>query len=399
MGWAQDDEKLDRVRALMARDQLDAFVVRAPDNIVYLDNYCCMKGYDALVFPASGDPVLIVLDPQLEEAASTSWTQELRSFDGYDPGDPRPPWYRSLGVCLKVLAERGLNGRIGLELSQGTQSADLMVGEPTVFSQPWFDAFKGDGRQVVDGSALLAEARSIKSVQEIERMRLAAELAAAAMERVRDEIRPGMRTSEIAALYEGYVHANGVGYKGKVAMARAYTLVWSGSGIRTFTATSDALVSEHEPTLLEIWVCTDGYWCDLTKNAVPGELTPAYDELLDGLLGVYRSAIAHLKPGASLAELDRLVRAGVAEIGYPGQPSHPIAHGVGARAHEPPHAHQAGSGELREGMVLAVEPGVYWPGGGGLRVEDNFLITADGCEQLGSYPDDFRRAAPGMADQ
>jgi Xaa-Pro aminopeptidase len=395
MGWARDEEKLKRVRALMARDELDALVVRAPDNIVYLNNYWCMKGYEVLVFPASGDPVLIVLEPQLEEATSTSWTQDLRSFDGYDRADPRPPWYRSLDLCLKLLAERGVNGRIGLELSQGTQSADLMVGEPTVFAQPWFDAFKGHGRQVVDGSGLLAEARSIKSAQEIERMRLAAELAAAAMELVRDEIRPGMRTSEIAALYEGYVHSNGVGYKGKVAMARAYTLVWSGAGIRTFTATSEARVCEHEPTLLEIWVCADGYWCDLTKNAVPGELTPAYNELTDGLLGVYRSAMSHLRPGASLPELDRLVRAGLADIGYPGQPSHPIAHGVGARAHEPPYAHQAGRGELREGMVLAVEPGVYWPGGGGLRVEDNFLITAEGCEQLGSYPDDFRTVAPG----
>jgi Xaa-Pro aminopeptidase len=168
--------------------------------------------------------------------------------------------------------------------------------------------------------------------------------------------------------------------------------VWSGPGIRTFTATSDQIVCEHEPTLLEIWVVTDGYWCDLTKNACPGELSSEYDRLTDDLLGVYRQAIDHLKPGASIPELDRLVRAGLSDIGYPGQPSHPIAHGVGARAHEPPFAHQAGGGEFKQGMVLAVEPGVYWPGGGGLRVEDNFLITDGGCEMLGRYPDDFRTA-------
>jgi Xaa-Pro aminopeptidase len=379
----------------MARDELDAVIVRAPDNIVYLDSYWCMKGYDALVFPASGDPVLVVLDPQLEEAERTSWTQDLRSFDGYHPDDPRPPWYRAQDACRAVLAEHDLSGRIGLELSQGTQSADLMVAEPTVFSQPWFDGFDGSCSEVVDCSPLLAEARAIKTEQEIERMSLAGELATAAMEHVRDEIRPGMKTSEVGAMYEGHVHACGVGYKGKVAMARAFTLVWSGPGIRTFTPTTDARVCEHEPTLLEIWVNADGYWCDLTKNACPGELTPEYDELTDGLLGVYRKAIEHLKPGASLPDLDRLIRAGIAELGYPGQPSHPIAHGIGARAHEPPVAHQAGAGELLEGMVLAVEPGVYMPGGGGLRVEDNFLITAAGCMQLGRYPDDFRTAAKG----
>jgi Xaa-Pro aminopeptidase len=60
---------------------------------------------------------------------------------------------------------------------------------------------------------------------------------------------------------------------------------------------------------------------------------------------------------------------------------------VGARAHEPPYAHQAGSGEVREGMVLAIEPGCYFEDGGGLRVEDNFLITVEGPEQLSSFPD------------
>lgn len=390
MAWPVDGEKLDRFRSMMAGEGLDAVVVRAPDNIVYLNSYWCMKGYDALVLPASGEAVLIVLEPQLEEAARAGWTEDIRPFAGYHPDDPRPPWYRSRDICLDVLAELGITGRVGLELTQGTQAADRMVGEPTVPSRDWFDAFTPCCEEIVDCSALLARARAIKTDQELERMRLAAELAAAAMVHVREHLRPGMRCSEVGAIYEGHVHAHGVGYKGRVELARALTLVWSGPSIRTFTATSDAEVAEHEPTLLEIWVAADGYWCDLTKNVVPGALTTEYDELTEGLLGVYRRAIDHLRPGASLPELDRLVRAGIADLGYPGQPTHPIAHGVGARAHEPPYAHQALDGELQERMVLAVEPGLYWPGGGGLRVEDNFLITATGSEQLGSYPDDFR---------
>ena len=79
-------------------------------------------------------------------------------------------------------------------------------------------------------------------------------------------------------------------------------------------------------------------------------------------------------------------------MGFPGQPSHPICHGVGARAHEPPYAHQAGSGEVRAGMVLAIEPGCYIEGGGGLRVEDNFLITNEGPEKLSPFPDGIAQA-------
>ena len=107
---------------------------------------------------------------------------------------------------------------------------------------------------------------------------------------------------------------------------------------------------------------------------------------------VAASSVQHSKNGASFPELDRLVRARIAEGGYAGQPSHPICHGVGARAHEPPYAHQAGSGTMRKDMVLAIEPGIYWPGGGGLRLEDNFWITADGNEKMCTYPDDFRLA-------
>ncbi len=390
MPYPIDAPKLDRVRALMKQDDLDALVVRAPDNIVYLTNYWCMKGYDIAVFPREGEPTLIALEPQEEDAHRTSWTQDIRLFKGYHPSDPRPPTMRSLDVALQVLKERGLTGRVGLELSQGTQSADRMVGEPTTWTQPWFDAFKPVAREIVDASGLLIQARAIKTGQEIERMRLANELAALAMEHTSVRLRPGMKESEAAAIFEGFVHSTGIGYKGKVEMARAFTLVWSGKGIRTFTATGDRPIQQHEPTLFEIWVCVDGYWNDLTKNLCPGELTPEYHKLLDLLLSVFGEAIAFSKHGASFPELDRLVRARIAEGGYPGQPSHPICHGVGARAHEPPYAHQAGTGTIQKGMVLAIEPGIYWPGGGGLRLEDNFWITADGNEKLCSFPDDFR---------
>jgi Xaa-Pro aminopeptidase len=102
---------------------------------------------------------------------------------------------------------------------------------------------------------------------------------------------------------------------------------------------------------------------------------------------VYADAIDFARPGASLAELDRRIRDGIDAMGFAGQPSHPICHGVGARAHEPPYAHQAGGGVVAAGMVLAIEPGCYIKGGGGLRVEDNFLVTAEGPEKLSPFPD------------
>jgi Xaa-Pro aminopeptidase len=386
VAWPRDDAKLERVRALMAERELDALVVRAPDNVLYLTNFWAMKGYDACVFPREGEPVLVCLEASEEDAARTAWTSDVRLFKGYDPADPRPPLARTLDVAKAAAAEYGA---VGLELSLGTQAADRMVGEPTTFTREWFDAF-GDG--VVDATPLLAEARALKTEQEVERMRLANEIAAAAMEHCKLILEPGMTAAEIAAEWEGFVHGEGTGWEGKVELALGFSLVWSGPGIKTFTATTSRLVEQGEPTLFEIWVCADGYWCDHTKNLVAGELTAKYRELEEKLIAVYDDAIAFATPGASLAELDRRIRAGIDAMGFAGQPSHPICHGVGARAHEPPYAHQAGGGEIREAMVLAIEPGCYIEGGGGLRVEDNFLITADGPKKLSPFPDGIVQA-------
>ena len=385
MSWPRDDVKLARVRALMEERELDALVVRAPDDVLYLTNFWGMKGYDACVFPWEGEPVLICLEASEEDAARTAWTTDVRLFKGYDPTDPRPPGAR---VLEHARAASGEYGRIGLELSLGTQAADRMVGEPTTFTHDWFTAF-GDAS---DATPLLAAARAIKSEQEIERMRLANEIAGAAMEHCKLILEPGMTEAQIAAEWEGFVHGEGTGWEGKVELALGFSLVWSGPGIKTFTATTSRPVVEGEPTLFEIWVCADGYWCDHTKNLVAGELTSAYRELEAGLMNVYEDAIGVARPGAGLAELDRLVRAGIAALGFAGQPSHPICHGVGARAHEPPYAHQAGGGEIAAGMVLAIEPGCYIEGGGGLRVEDNFLITAAGAEKLSPFPDGIVQA-------
>jgi len=380
MAWPRDDAKLDRVRGLMAEQELDALVVRAPDNVLYLTNFWGMKGYDACVFPREGEPVLITIEASEEDAAQMGWADDVRLIRGYDPEDPRPPLARTLDAAMAVARDYE---RVGVELSLGTQASDRMVGEPTTFTAAWFDAFP----EAADSTPLLARARSLKTEQEFERLRLANEIAAAAMQHVRGELSLGMKEAEAAALWQGFVHGEGTGWHGQVELALPFSLVWAGRGIKTFTATGDLPVIEGEPVLFEIWVCADGYWADHTKNLVIGELKPEYAELEAVLMGVYGIALDSIAPGCSMAELDRQVRKQLHEAGYPGQPTHPICHGVGARAHEPPYPHQAGGGEFEEGMVLAVEPGAYWPGGGGLRVEDNFVVSRDGVEKLSSFPD------------
>src|SRR6516164_769672 len=166
MSWPIDNTKLERVRSLMADQDLSALVVRAPDNVLYLTNYWCMKGYAAVVFPRQGEPTLIALEPQEADTHRNSWTKDIRLFKSYHPSDPRPPQMRSLDVAIEVLKQRGLTDKVAVELNMGTQSADRMVGEPTTPTQAFFDAFRKVSGQVVDATPLLSEARAIKTPQE-----------------------------------------------------------------------------------------------------------------------------------------------------------------------------------------------------------------------------------------
>src|SRR4051794_3551080 len=230
MPWPRDDAKLERVRTLMAEHDLDTLVVRAPDNVLYLTNFWGMKGYDAVVFRREGEPVLICLEASAEDAERTAWTRDVRPFAGYDPGDPRPPALRVLEIAKEIA-----DGRVGLELSLGTQASDRMVGEPTTFTKGWFDAWP----DAADATPLLVAARAIKTEQEVERVRLANEIAAAAMEHVQGVLRPGMTCAQAAAEWQGFVHGEGTGWNGVVELALPFSLVWSGPSIKTFTATTD----------------------------------------------------------------------------------------------------------------------------------------------------------------
>lgn len=391
MAWPVDEVRLQRVRDAMEEADLDALVVRAPDNVHYLTNYWAMKAWEIAILPREADPIVLAVEPQELDVRRNAWTDDIVFFKGFNADDPRPSFLRALEKAIGVLQERGLTRRIGVETSNAVQSPERMTGEPTVYWKGYFDDLEDAIDEVVDCTPMLTRLRMIKTDQEVERLRITNDLAAEAVQYVRDNIRAGMKDAEVGAMYEGYVHSHGIGYRDTIEMARAFTLVWSGDSIQTFTATKNTVVQEDAPTLMEIWTCADGYWNDLTKNACPGTLSPEYNTLLDLLLSVWDEAVRdHLGPGVSLAELDGFIRARIAEGGYPGQPSHYVCHGVGSRAHEPPWAHPMSDQLMEAGMVLAVEPGIYWEGGGGLRLEDNFLITDDGAEKLCSAPEDFR---------
>ena len=156
-------------------------------------------------------------------------------------------------------------------------------------------------------------------------MRLANEIAAGAMEHVQGRLRPGMTRERGRRDVERLrPRRTGPAATGQVELAHGFSLVWSGPGIRTFTATGSRPVQEHEPTLFEIWVCADGYWCDHTKNLVPGRADAAVrGARSSSCLAVYDAAVAFCRARREPRRARPARPRGHRRAGYPGQPSPP----------------------------------------------------------------------------
>ena len=220
-------------------------------------------------------------------------------------------------------------------------------------------------------------------------MRLANEICAAAMEHVRGELRPGMKESEAAAIWQGFVHGEGTGWQGKVELALGFSLVWSGRGHQ------DVHRDRRPPgcrgradAVRDLGRAPTATGPTTRSSSAPASCGRTTASSRQRLLDVYSRAIDHCKPGASLAELDRLVRDGHRRARLRGPADAPdLPRRRRARARAAVRRTRRAAATVAEGMVLAIEPGCYWEGGGGLRVEDNFLITADGAEKLSPFPD------------
>ncbi len=167
-----------------------------------------------------------------------------------------------------------------------------------------------------------------------------------------------MKEREAAAIWQGFVHGEGTGWRGKVELALPFSLVWSGRGIKTFTATGDRPVVEGEPILFEIWVCADGYWADHTKNLVLGELRADYRELEQALMAVYARADRPLQARREprRARPPRPRRASPRPATPASRRTRSATASARARTSRRTRTRPAAA-TIEEGMVLAIEPG------------------------------------------
>ncbi|MBX6723817.1 MAG: aminopeptidase P family protein, partial [Dactylosporangium sp.] len=380
---SHDAERLARTQTALREAGLRALVCRMPENIVMLASYWPVIGRSSVVVPAEGNPVLVA--PAMEqEALERALVGDVRTFPVWKLDDPAPDdsLERLLADALDECGASGEGLRVGVDGYAEDVSSTQKVLEPWGPSPAARDLVMRAlrGAEAVDASDLLSALRARKTPTEVDRIRTAAEIGVMGLTAFFEAVAPGRREHEIAADVERAVLVGGIGYRG-TRHARAQAVVFSGEARLQefgwgFGLTSDRRIQPGDVVMLELSVVADGYYADLTRVRVSGRASDTVREVHAAVLEAYRAALAAVKPGAACSSVDAAARRVLDRAGLGAAFIHHTGHGLGFHYHEGvPFLHPDVNGPLAPGMVTSVEPGVYGPGYGGIRLEDDVLVT------------------------
>jgi Xaa-Pro dipeptidase len=348
-----------------------------------------MNGFAFLVFPVDKEPILIAPVPE-EELAREGWVSDIRTFKWglVDSGDP----YLSIAALLnQAAAELGLAGkRVGYEGSFEFIAAPYVGAEPGVFSQISLAMYQqAFGENLSDATRLIHKLRLYKTPAEAERLRIANTVARLGLQAFFENVIPGNSEIQIAAAVEAAIMQGGTGYKG-VKVARAWASVMSGpraaAAYKPHLLSTQRRMESADIALLELATVADGWWSDLTRTRAAGHARPEDLEKWQAVVDAQSAAFAVIRPGVASNHVDRAAREVLEQRGLGAYFIHHTGHGLGLRYHEPePFLHPAVDKVLEAGMVSSVEPGIYIQNWGGMRCEDNILVTETGVEILSEF--------------
>jgi Xaa-Pro dipeptidase len=386
----RDDAKLNRVRELMRHENLDALVLRVPENVTYLSGVWSGRGLTYLVLPLTDDPILI--HPAGETIVRT-WVRDIRFYK----------WetFEHLGSSLEVASEhvrRALtdagftSGTIGVEQNWEAVLGSSLRYEMNVPSEKTFSYLKQklSGFNFKDASPLLVKARSIKTEEEVRALRKANKIARVGLETFEKNLKQGLTEIELSARIEHEIITQGV-MRQRANRVTACAFVASGpttaEGYKYVIGNNRRKLRRGDLVMLELDVIADGYSSDTTRTFTVGKPNRKQRELIDAVLDSESSAISSIEPEVSAAEIARTSIEVIRSHNLSAYLVHRLGHGIGVAVHEPiPALHIESKDILTPGMVHSVEPGIYGPKIGGIRIEDDILDTAKGAEYLSNFP-------------
>lgn len=347
----------------MDRHSLDAMLITSPKHVYYLTGFATNphERLLALVLPRGEEARLLVPALDYEAAQAASSVASIHTHQDTDNA------YEILGRLLP-------SGMAAL----GVEKDDLNVNR--------FEAVSAvaSASSYVDIGLPLREMRAVKIPEEVERMKRAVRLVEDVLRAGVSLVKPGVTEIELVAELEYRMKklgADGPSFD---------TMVLTGPKTALPHGSPDERkVAEGELILFDLGVYADGYASDITRTFAVGEVSDELRRIYDAVLQGNLRAIEAIRPGVSLGSIDRAARDTIAAAGYGPYFNHRLGHGLGMDVHEYPSIHGKNEDAAIEGMTFTVEPGVYVPGVGGVRIEDDVLVTASGVEVLTTFPKTF----------
>lgn len=365
---------LDRAKA----QGLECIVIMPGPNLYYLTglNMHLSERTTLLFFPVTGEPFVVC--PAFEAERVTTDAGIVRVFPWGEEEGPLP-------VLRKALADTGVgSGVLGVEyrymrvLERELLAQAVNHGVAVMGGQP-----ATTGLRYEDAGVILADLRATKDAGELAILQEAAAIVDAGCEAAHNFIRPGVTEQQVADHMTRELEKLG---------AKGPSHIYVASGPRAaipHAGPTDRLLQDGELCWVDFVYEHRGYVGDITRTYPVGTVQGQLREIFQVCLDAQAKARSEARPGMTGAQIDAIARNYIAEKGYGAFFTHRTGHGLGLEGHEEPYIVGSNHSPLQVGQAFTIEPGIYIPGVGGVRIEDDVVLEADGLRSLTRYPRDL----------
>ena len=345
--------RIAKARGCLARTGADLLIVSNLSNIRYISGF---TGSEGLLVLSQSEGWFLTDSRYTSQAAAEVTGARVVEFSS------------RLEALATILKDSG-TGKIGFEANY----TSVAVYQELLRRVPDVEFIPADGE--------LSALRSVKDPAELETLQQVAAIASQAFLEIVGEIKPGALESEVAWALE-------VAMKRRGAEGKSFDFIVA-SGVRgalPHGKASDKIIVAGELVTVDFGAFYRGYCSDETVTVCLGEPDSRQHEVYETVRMAQQLAIEAVRPGISFREVDAIARDHIAAQGFGQYFGHGLGHGIGLDVHEAPTASPRGTGIVEAGMVFTVEPGIYIPGWGGVRIEDSVVVERDGCRRITQVP-------------
>ncbi|MFD2043434.1 M24 family metallopeptidase [Ornithinibacillus salinisoli] len=361
-------KRLEALTAWLNDENIEVAFLNSTENVYYLSNFYTdphERLMGIFVFK-HGQPLFVLPAMEVNQLKDAGWGDEIIGYS-----DHENPW-----EFIQTSLE-----------SRNLQQVEAVAIEKEVLSFGRSESFLTffPEANVISVEDKLNEMRVVKDDSEIAVIKRATEMADYGVEVGIDALREGITEMEVLAKIEYELKKKGIR-----EMSFSTMVLFGEKSGDPHGNPGDRKLKPGDMVLFDLGVVLDGYCSDITRTVAFQSVTEKQKEIYNTVLKAQLASLEASKPGTRIGDLDKVARDIITEAGYGEYFPHRIGHGMGINVHEFPSMSHLNDGILKEGMIYTIEPGIYLPGIGGVRIEDDVLITADGYETLTKFPKDLQ---------